>query len=251
MRKTSPYVVLTRESGKNASFAGRLKMLGFNTLSYPCIVTKSNLSTKKLRTYIDMIEQYDFIIFTSSNGVKFFMKEIRKTDRKILQTISIVTIGAETAKTAERYGLSISYMPAVFTSSELVKVLGEIHSLHILLPRSQIARRELKLRLERKGAFVTDMPVYKTELISKPNKKFMTLLKREALACITFTSPSTVDGLLKSICGYMHKEVFLLPVISIGPVTTAKLREYGFSTIYTADTYTVDGMIDKIKQNIL
>src|SRR5258706_4708519 len=248
--KEMKYVVITRSKEESHQFAASLVRLGFNVLYCPSIVTTKNLFSSDLEKYFSNISLFDIIIFTSSNGVKYFIEGLQELGENLsnLENIKISVIGQKTADTAKKYGLSINFIPSRSTSVDLGKELNNIKGNNILLPRSDIGNPDFKTKLEAKGAIVTDMPIYKTEHLKTDMTEFNKLLKLNEIFCITFTSPSAVEGFLENIKEYSeYKRIFSIPVLSIGPTTTKTLKNYRFENIYTADTHTLEGMVTKLR----
>lgn len=247
------YVVITRSVTASETFAKQLESLGLHTLYCPSIAFTKNLSSEQVKKYLSDIPSYDWILFSSSNGVKFFIDSLQEVGGNIslLKNIKIAAVGQKTAATAKTYDLSVSFIPSIFTAEDLAKELPHIQGKNILLPRSTIGNPELKTQLEVKGATVTDMPVYKTEHLKKEMTQLRKLLQKNQILCLTFTSPSTIEGFLKNTNKTILSAVLSLPVVSIGPITTKAAKKYGFSTIYTADTHTIEGMLMKLKEIVL
>ena len=252
-RDKPKYVVLTREAKANDSFIKQLDILGLHAFSYPSISVSKNLSLQAFKKYLTDISSYDWLLFTSSNGIRFFIEGIKETGNDIatLKQINTAVVGEKTAETAKSFGLSVTLIPKIFTAKDLVNAIPAINGKKILLPRSTIANAEVRTQLEKKGAIVTDMPVYKTEYANSQSTELKMLLQKNQILCLTFTSPSTVEGFLKSIDTTILKDVLSLPVFSIGPVTTTAAKKHGFTNIYTADIHTTDGMLTKLKESIL
>src|SRR5258708_3780488 len=172
-------------------------------------------------------------------------------DTAILRTKQIAAVGPKTAEEVKKYQLPVHFIPSEFTTRNLANELKKVEGKKILLPRSNIASASLIKQLQKRGAIVMNVPIYNTGFVIKPNKTFEALLESKKILCITFTSPSTVEGFLKNIGAKVREKVLSLPVVSIGPVTTKALKHHGFQTIYTADIFTIDGMFNKLKENIL
>ncbi len=246
-------IVLTRETRENEAFAKQIGTLGLQALSCPSISITKNLSLVELKKYFSDISSYDWIFFTSSNGIKFFMEGLKEVGKRksLLKNIQLAAVGKKTAETAKKYGLSISFIPKTFTAKNLARELTNLQGKKILLPRSTIANAEIKIQIQKKGATIFDMPVYRTENPTIDITSFRALLSANQILCLTFTSPSTIEGFLKSIDKTMQQEVLSLPVISIGPVTTKAAKKHRFTMIYTAKTHTTEGMLTKLKESVL
>jgi uroporphyrinogen-III synthase len=185
--------------------------------------------------------------------VHFFMQTLDTLhiDKAILSTKKIGVVGPVTAKAIEAYGLQAHFIPTKFTTQKLAKELQDVKDKKVLLPRAALATPLLVELLQKKGAIVTMIPLYNTILSKSPNKKFIQLVEQNGIAYLTFTSPSTIAGFLNGQSESIRKKVLDLPVIAIGPVTAKAAKENGFKDIITANPHTVEGLIAKIKENIL
>jgi uroporphyrinogen-III synthase len=245
------YVVITR-SDEDKTFADALSKLDLKTLSYPTTKQIKNLSSTEFSEYFSLLSSYDWLIFTSSNGVKFFIEAVKElgADIKQFSQLKIATVGEKTAETARHHGLSVDFTPPKFTSNDLTQQMPPVKGKKILIPRSAIGNPELETHLEQKGAIVTAMPLYTTITQENNMEEFWNLFLTNKIFGLTFTSPSTIEGFLQNI-GEKKEQILNLPVYSIGPTTTAAVKKHGFTKIYTAETHTIEGMVRKIKESIL
>lgn len=248
---TPNYVVTTR-SEPDENFDDKAKMLGLET--YNLAVTKQvlNLTQKELDANLAKLDSYDWLLFTSSKGVRFFVEALQKAGKDIasLSKLKIATVGPKTAETAKELGLHVVFMPSKFSAQDLAKELPDMKDQTILLPRSAIGNPELKQQLETKGAKVTDLAIYMTETKKLSLDRFWELVEKNQVQYITFTSGSTVKGFMENV-GKEKAKVQNIPVCTIGEATTTAAKKYGFTKIVTADTQTTDGIIRKIKESIL
>ncbi len=246
------YVVITRPL-EDDTFAKEIKDMGLQPLLYPTIEITKNTLLKNSKDYLHNLAPYDWLLFTSRHGVRYFLETLAELeiDPQILQKKHIGAVGPKTAEELKKHQLTVQFIPSEFTTEDLANQLPEINGKRILLPRSDIATPILAEQLEKRGATVVTVPIYKTEFVTKPNAVFEQQLSNNTIQCITFTSPSTVEGFLASIDSKRKSKVLSLPVVAIGPVTAKAVQEKGFTTIYTADTYTTEGMLTKLKEIIL
>ncbi|MGH7204128.1 MAG: uroporphyrinogen-III synthase [Candidatus Levyibacteriota bacterium] len=246
------YVVITRSEDDSQTFANALTKLGLKTVSLPTIRQIKNLSPDELEKYFSLLSSYDWLIFTSSNGVRFFVAALNelRVDLKQFPQLKIAAVGEKTAETAKRQGLQVDFIPPKFTTNDLAQKMPPVNGKKILMPRSAIGTPDLEAHLEKKGAIVTDMPIYTTITQKNDMEGFWKLFASGQILSLTFTSPSTVAGFVENVDTKLQK-IRLLPVCSIGPATTKALYEYGFTNIHTADTHTTDGMVRKIRESIL
>lgn len=248
--ETTKYVVITRPAQQNEHLQKQLERVGLQVYSFPTIKITNSILTKREKDALQNVTSFDWILFTSSNGVRYFMQEISKMGVSIamLQKIRFGAVGPKTAEEAANYGLAIRTIPESFTTKALGKKFGSMRGEKVLLPRADIASDVLPELLRGKKAEVMEIPIYRTKVIPTSDKKFIDMCKSNQIACIMFTSPSTVMGFVKRIKG---KDIFTLPVIAIGPVTAQAAREQGFQNIFTAAIYTTEGLVRKVKEVIL
>lgn len=248
------YIIVTRPLTQHDQLQKQLEELGFQVLSFPSITIHKNILTIEIKKILQNLSSFDWIVFTSGNGAQFFIQALKeeKIDISILQTKKIAAVGSKTAERLKEAGLSVHFIPTAYTTHDLGKELPNIDGKKILLPRTNIATHTLTELLKAKGGIVTNIAIYKTELAEVSSRTFEELLKNQEIQCMFFTSPSTVEGFFKNIQDIKTKEeIYNIPVVSIGPVTADTLKKYGFNNISTADTFTIAGMIRKLKENIL
>jgi hydroxymethylbilane synthase len=248
------FVVITRPENASVIMQKYIEALGLLTYFYPSIsIAKSKLSKKAYKILSD-IKSFDWLVFTSQNGVRFFVAALDELGIPLtsLKNKKIAVVGKKTAEAVKKYNLSVEFVPTKFTTQALANEMQNIKGKKIFMARANLANQLLTKRLEERGAIITDIPIYNTSFIENDNPEFESLLKNQQIYCLTFTSPSTVKGFINNIKNSpIKKSVFTIPAISIGPVTTKSLEKHGFQKIYTADIYTINGMIAKLKESIL
>lgn len=253
MNKTEPekslknkLIVVTRSESDCMFFKQQLESWGADVYTFPTIKT---VGVQADALFLQNIALSDWIIFTSAKGIDFFIDAIKQLqiDLQILKNNKIAVVGPKTAQRAKEYGLHANFIPTKYTTEQIAKELAISKNLKILLARSAIGSKKFALDLQKKGAIVIDIPIYRTEFVTAPDPKLEELLKNDSINYITFTSPSTIEGFLERIIqSTLRDTVFTIPIISIGPVTTKKARTYGFQIIITSDTHTTNGMIKKL-----
>jgi hydroxymethylbilane synthase len=248
------FVVITRPENASIAVQKKIESLGLLTYFYPSISIAKSTLNKKTHKIISDIDSFDWLIFTSQNGVRFFLSALEEAGIPIkkLKGKKIAVVGKKTADAVKKYDLPVEFIPTRFTTEALANELEDVKGKKILMARANLATPILTKKLQEKGAVITDIPIYKTSFIENDNPEFENLLQNQQIYCITFTSPSTVTGFMNNIKNsHIRNIIFSLPAFSIGPVTTKVLEKQGFKNIYTADTYTINGMIAKLKESIL
>src|SRR5258708_308685 len=212
-KQWSRYIVITRPLAESERIKKQLEDVGLQVFLYPSIAIQRKPLTEETKKYLEDIVSFDWILFTSRNGVRFFMEELAElgVDTAILRTKQIAAVGPKTAEEVKKYQLPVHFIPSEFTTRNLANELQKVEGKKILLPRSNIASASLIKQLQKRGAIVMNVPIYNTGFVIKPNKTFEALLESKKILCITFTSPSTVEGFLKNIGAKVREKVLSLP----------------------------------------
>ncbi len=243
-------IVVTRARKQASSFVKLLEAEGAQAIEIPMIEIVPPQNHKELDRAIDNLSRYNWIIFTSVNGVEFFFKRLkkRKMDIKKLKGIKLATIGEKTAKAVEDYGLTVDIIPNDFRAEGLIESFNNknIKGKKILIPRARDAREILPLELENMGAEVHVIIAYETK---KPDidkiEDIKEMLYEGTIDVITFTSSSTVRHFF-SIVG-KEKELFSKSTIAcIGPITAKPLREIGVEPDVICNKYTIEELTREI-----
>jgi uroporphyrinogen III methyltransferase/synthase len=246
-------IVATRDAAGNAELAAKItaKMAISIELTVTRLrpLTDSNAFVKTLA----QIHAFDWVIFTSPNGVETFFAALTKInkDARVFGSAKIAAIGSETDATLSSFAIRTDFVPAEFTSKALAKALIESTSLKgrkILLLRSQLATDDLPRMLETAGAAVENVPVYTHEKNLCDLKNVTEMLAEKSIDWITFASPFAVTCFFEQIPADFVKSSGA-KFASIGPVTSNRLTEAGVKIDVEAAEHTIDGMLIAIEQH--
>jgi len=243
-------IVVTRPESQAYEFIKPLEEQGANVIAFPTIEISPPNSYIALDKAINSIEQYDWIIFTSVNGVKSFFNRLRVLNKDIrgLYRAKIAAIGDITAKEVENLGIKVDMVPSDFKAEGLIRIFKKkkIKDCKILIPRAKVARDILPETLVKIGAKVDVVTAYITKQPSKAKaKKITKLLSEDKIDMITFTSSSTVKNFFELIPN--HKPKRNRPLFaSIGPITSKTLNESGYQSTIVSKKYTVDNLASEI-----
>jgi uroporphyrinogen III methyltransferase/synthase len=240
-------IVLTRAADQAAEFAERLRALGADAIELPVIALEPPADPAPLERAIEQLASYDWLIFTSVNGVRFFMDRLDQSAHDLRSlTARICAIGPATRKAIEDLHLKVDLMPEEYVAESLVKAFApvDLANKRILLPRAAVARDLIPLELSKLGARVDVVEAYRNVVPpNAPARAHEIFSGARKPDWITFTSSSTVKNLL-AIAG---REVLEgARIASIGPVTSATLCAHGLKVDAEAERYTIDGLIDAI-----
>jgi uroporphyrinogen III methyltransferase/synthase len=207
--------------------------------------------TAPLNQGIERLGQYDWIVFTSVNGVKFFFEHLFQTGRDVraLNHLKTAAIGPVTAQKLLSYGLKSDIIPETYRAEAVVEAFQkeQMKGQRVLLPRASEARPVLPDELRNMGAEVDEIAAYRTEKVTDNGEQLVADLSAKRIDLVTFTSSSTVKN-FKSLLPLETFEDLIdgLKVASIGPITTDTAVELGFEVDITAETYTIPGLCEAI-----
>lgn len=238
-------IVVTRDRLQSADLAEPLESLGAEALLLPVIEIRDPENPKPLNDAIDQLESYDWIIFTSANGVRHFMDALDKSPRDLRNVKSrICAIGPATKAAVEALHLKVDLMPKEYVAESLVAAFAKevLQFRRILLPRAAVARDLVPRELSRRGATVDVVEAYQTIAPAHLADRARAVLDRKP-QWITFTSSSTVTNF---IAAAGREALAGMKIASIGPITSATLREHDIEPTVEAQPHTIGGLVEAI-----
>ena len=244
-------VVVTRARGQAASFSATLRALGAEVIELPTIETQPVPAGGPLDEAISDLAGYDWVIFTSANGVRYFVERLDQSKRDLRDlSAKICCIGPATAAAVRELHVKVDLLPEQFVA-EGVLAAFEPHDLdgkRVLLPRAALARDILPVALEKRGAEVHVAPAYQTVLPAAAEAVAAKVFgSSRQLDWVTFTSSSTAKNFAKLVPADRLEGV---RIASIGPITSATIREQGMRVDVEAREYTTDGLIDVLVEAV-
>ena len=239
-------IVITRERSAARSTIEKFRELGANVISFPTIRIERVKDNKEIKEEINRLDQYDYLVLTSVNGVRVFFQELFDLgyDTRKLAGLKIAVVGAKTYEALEEYGLKADLMPDKYVAEDLFDVLkGEVkEDSRLLVPRAEIAREKLIRDLE-KVSEVKEVVIYRTLKDEGAKEEIIEKLENLEDYSLVFTSSSTFKN-FKEILGQDHSGIIERgQIVSIGPITTETIKESGYDIDLEAEEYTVDGII--------
>ncbi|RLA89217.1 MAG: uroporphyrinogen-III C-methyltransferase [Deltaproteobacteria bacterium] len=240
-------VVVTRSRDQTSAFVKLLAEQGATCIEVPTIQMQPPDSYAGLDNALGQLSRYDWLILTSTNGVKAFMTRLFQSgqDVRALGGLKIAAIGAATAQALREYSLVADCVPTDYRAEGLVASLGpQIRpgSL-ILLPRAQIAREVLPQELEKRGALVDVVAAYKTVPGPGLPPDVEASFQQGQVDVLTFTSSSTVTNFAALVGEARFSELAAPAVIAaIGPITAQTLESYGLRAQIQPQTYTIPAL---------
>lgn len=204
---------------------------------------------------IERLSRYDWVIFTSVNGVEAFARRLRQKHESMsaLKSALIAAIGPATARALRARGLRASVVPEEYRAEGLLKALGRKswRGKRVLLARAAKARDVLPRMLARGGARVDVVSVYRTVVPRASRARIAKVFGRQPDA-ITFTSSSTVRNFFALLGRKRARQALRgVAVATIGPVTSRTARALGQKVAVEAKEYTVAGLVRALEDYFL
>ena len=245
----------TRTRTQASKLTRQLESLGAEVIEFPTIkITAPSDNYRKLDDAIKNLSSYDWLIFTSTNGVEKFFERLNKNfklDARALGTAKVAAIGSATAASLEKFGIIADLMPKDFRAEGLIDAFKNLPATSYQLPakilicRAEVARDILPDALKNFGAEVTVAPAYKTESAVENVAEIKSLLDAGQIDFVTFTSSSTV----KNFVAALGTEVFAqIKTAAIGPITAQTLSDFGVTADVVAEEFTINGLVNAIEK---
>ncbi len=242
-------ILVTRPIEQAQVLSEKLRGLGATTIELPTIQIVPAANTAALDAAVENLSEYDWVIFTSVHGVRFFEKRMVELGipTQILKKVKVASIGPATAEALEHAGKKPEYMPNEYLSRRIVEGLGNVKGKRVLLPRADIASKKLPSLLRERGALVEEVVAYQTIPPTDLTPERVKSILADGVDIVTFTSPSTVRNLAQ-VLGTQQLNRFLgsVKVACIGPVTVQEAEEFGIDADIVAKSHTVDALVEAI-----
>lgn len=246
-------ILITRPEEQNLLLSSKLRNLGATTVELPTITILSPQSTDRLDRSILRLLHYDWLIFTSVHGVRFFSQRLEALGEPLdkLKQVKVAAIGPATAAALKRLGKEPDYVPVQYLSEKIAVGLGDVKGKQILLPRADIASKNLPDLLRQRGAKVEEVVAYRTVIPEGLSADRVKSVLNQGIDVVAFTSPSTVRNLVQAV-GTNELGVLLkgVKVACIGPVTAEATKKLGIHVDVVARAHTIDDLVEAIENDI-
>jgi len=246
-------IVVTRAREQASGFLKTLSGLGADCIEFPTIEVVPPESWDPLDAAIRQLSRYDWLLFTSANGVKYFLERLDNGGKDVrdLRGLRIGAIGPGTAGAWSAMGIKPDLVPDEYRAEAVVEAMARfgVKGRKILLPRAVKAREILPEALREMGAEVDVVPAYRTVRPAHDVKRVEGMFERGEIHMITFTSSSTVTNFMGMFKGKEEKvREWMEPVIvaCIGPITAKTAEKLGFQVDIMPPAYTIDSLTEAI-----
>jgi uroporphyrinogen-III synthase len=232
-------IVVTRAHEQARELAEKIRAQGGEPIEFPTIEFAPLESYAVLDDALARANKFDWVVFTSANGVRAVDERIRALNltNAIFVKARVAAIGPGTARALEQIGVRVDFMPTKFLGEQVARELPIEQGQRALLLRADIASEVLAEILKTRGVNVFDVDAYRTVM---PAKREIDLKKVDA---ITFTSSSTVRNFMAMLDDEARQVLQTRDFFCIGPVTAETARELGLNVSASAEEHTLDGLV--------
>ena len=241
-------ILVTRARSQALSLVQRIESLGGEVVEFPTIEIRPPESYGPLDQAINQIGSYDWLIFTSVNGVEQFLNRFEKLGKNIadLAGIEVGAIGPETAKRLTAAQIQPSLVPKQYQAEGILEALipETVLGKRILIPRAAKARDILPETLRQWGARVDVVEAYQTVLPQVDVSALCKLLREGTIDMITFTSSSTATNFAAMLRDQDLPRLLSRAVIAcIGPITRKTVEDLGMRPEIVSEEFTIPGLV--------
>jgi uroporphyrinogen-III synthase len=243
-------VLVGRARHQAGVLSAQLRAEGASVIEIPFIEIRKPRSFEPLDAALQAIGEYDWLILTSVNGVDPLWERMAALGigTRDLKHLRVAAIGPATRKAIEQGGLKVNVVPKEYVAESVVRSLRRrIQGKRVLLVRAKVARDVIPRELRKAGATVDVVEAYETVVPQSSRTRLRRLLKspNRRPQLVTFTSSSTVRNFVQ-LLGGGRASLDGIRMASIGPVTSATLREEGLPVDIQAAEFTIPGLVSAI-----
>lgn len=245
-------IVVTRPEHQANEMVNTLSRLGAEALQIPAIRIRTKPDLSELDRSLRDLESYDWLIFTSVNGVRITLDrhDTLGLEPSELRKLRLASIGPATADALRERGLDPEFIPESFVAEEFAAGIPDADGRRFLLPRAEGARPVLPETLRARGASVDEVLIYEAVRADADQTALQRL--QNGVDAITFTSPSTAESFSETVL-MSNSDPTRLPgdplIACIGPITASAAERLGYSVGVVASRYTSQGLVDALVEH--
>jgi len=235
-------VLVTRSRDQASELSELLRQYGAEPIEFPVIKISPPESFDELDSALERIEKYDWLLFTSANGVRAVIDQLRELGRDVrwLKGPKVGAIGPKTAEAIQSLGVRVDFVPQEFVAEAVVREFpDDPKGKRILIPRAKEAREVIPEKLRELGADVDVVTSYKTEAEESDVADVSDRIQAGEIDIITFTSSSTVRMFAERIPKVPEGVI----IACIGPITAETAESLGLKPDVVAEEYTIEGLV--------
>ncbi|MDR1011625.1 MAG: uroporphyrinogen-III synthase [Opitutaceae bacterium] len=242
-------VTITRARDQNGELREKLETLGAEVLDIPLITVTPAVDKTALVEIFAELGGYDWIVFTSANGVRIFFEQFFKgfDDIRSLGLLRFACVGHATAREIKKHNIKVECMPKTATAEALADALiatDSLDSAKVIVVTGSLNRDTLVQKLGEARAIVDRLPLYKTEKTNLAADPVAADFREHGSDALLFTSSSTVDSYIAQSASLRRGENAKQPLYgSIGPHTSDTMREHKIPIAFEAAEASLDALV--------
>jgi uroporphyrinogen III methyltransferase / synthase len=241
-------ILVTRARSQASSLVQGIESLGGEVIEFPTIEVRPPETYGPLDQAINQIGSYDWVIFTSVNGVEQFLNRFEKLGKNVadLAGVEVGAIGPETAKSLTAARIQPSLVPKQYQAEGILEMLTPetLRGKRVLIPRAAQARDILPETLRQWGAEVDIAEAYQTVLPQADVSTLCRLFRQDGIDMITFTSSSTVSNFAALLRDQdLPRLLSGIVIACIGPITKRTVEDLGMRPEVVAEEFTIPGLV--------
>jgi len=243
-------IMVTRARHQASRLSKMIAEAGGQPIEFSTIEIIHNEDDLQINTMFENLSSYDWLIFTSINGVETFFNNLKNHNNDIrnIGSAKICAIGESTKQAIEKYYLQVEFCPEEFIAESLIEGLKDKIKAgdKVLIPRAEVAREVIPDELIKFGANVDIIPLYKTIIPAHSREKLIDILND--IDIITFCSSSTVSNFVQILGNENLHFLNNIEIACIGPVTANTAKGLNINVNKIAEEYTIDGLVTKLTE---
>jgi uroporphyrinogen-III synthase len=249
-------VAVTRAREQSSELAAKLQALGAEVVELPLITISKEIDKHVLVDVLTELGSYDWIVFTSANGVRYFFDEFRRVydDIRSLGLLRFAAIGDTTAEAIKERHIKVECQPKVATAAALADELiatGSLDSAKLLIITGNLNRDDLVTKLEDARAIVDQLQVYKTEKTDLSAEPVAADFRARGADAILFASSSAVQSFVDQAAALKLAKNAKRPIAgSIGPQTSETMKKVGMPIDFEAKTPSLDALVEALVKKL-
>jgi len=249
-------VAITRARDQVSELSAKLATLGAEVVELPLIHISKEIDKETLHEVLSELGGYDWIVFTSANGVRYFFDEFRRIydDIRSLGLLRIACVGEATAAAIVERHLRVECQPKIATGEALAEELiatGSLDSAKVVVVTGNLNRDVVVKKLEEARAIVDCLQVYKTEKTDLTNDAAAADFRAMGADAILFASSSAVQSFTDQAAALKLGPKAKRPIAgSIGPQTSATMKAVGMPIGFEAKTASLDALVDALVKKL-
>jgi uroporphyrinogen III methyltransferase/synthase len=239
-------MLVTRPAAQAAELVRLLRARGVRSVAVPTVAIDRSSLAADLDRMLATLDGADWLVLTSANGAEALAARIALDGRSIPPGTRVAAVGPATAETLRAANLRVDHVPSEYLTVQIASGLGDVRGRRVVLARADAATPELREALVARGALVEEVVAYRTLEGPASSRDPLRVALHADVDGITFTSSSTVRGLLRLASAVDRGRARSLPAFCIGPITAETARRSGFHVAAVAAEHTAAGLASTI-----